>query len=290
VSLFRTERIGVGIDARSIVCLRGDEGRSVSAFDAPVGASALGAQASDAAIHDALGALGAHRSRRGRHVDVVVSSELARHWIVDLPGGISSLKELQALASARFSQTFGVSAQDWHLTGDWRNSGTVMCAALPRWIVAAVDAGCTAAGLPYRVDSCLGAMLRTERPRLPADGWICVQTPRSHALLKTRAGVPSRIRALPRSTRANRREMLEDAAIEISREALRSGAPVNAKVTWIEVGARDSEPQGSAPARVNDMEFEFLGAPWPESYQQHGEADEADVAALLGAGRLRSAR
>jgi hypothetical protein len=290
VSLFRTERIGVGIDARSIVCLRGDEGRSVSAFDAPIGASALGAQAFDAAIHDALSPLGAHRPRRGRRVDVVVSSELARHWVVDLPGGISSLKELQALASARFSQTFGVSAQDWHLTGDWRSSGTVMCAALPRWIVAALDAGCAAAALPYRVDSSLGAMLRSERPRLPADGWICVQTPKSQALLKTRAGVPSRIRALPRSTRTNRREVLEDVAAEIGREALRSGAPVDAKVTWMEMGARDSEPRGSALARVSDVEFEFLSTPWPESYQQHGEADEADVAALLGAGRLRSAR
>jgi hypothetical protein len=88
----------------------------------------------------ALRALLAGQAVAGRPVTVVLADELCRLWQVAPPPGAARLPDIEAAAALRFHALYGEGPAAWHVTADWHSTEPFFAAAMPRTLLALVEA------------------------------------------------------------------------------------------------------------------------------------------------------
>ncbi|RRS02411.1 hypothetical protein EIP75_20915 [Aquabacterium soli] len=239
MSLFRRERLSLGLSADELVCLDA-QGRA-QCWPLPGDPTVPGVWAD--ALSQALRAVGALERRAGR-VQVVVANDLAQHWLCTPPGGTASLGELQAFASARRAQIHGDAPQDWRVTADWQVGGAFLCTAVPGVVVDALKSAFAKAGRLGIVTELAHAWA----PRGPAwqgrpTGWLCLDSASGAALVSLAAGRPRALRTWRLPGQADKAARASMIAAEARREALRVGEAVPSQVRWLDL--RHARPQAS---------------------------------------------
>ena len=232
-------------------------------------------------------------------VDAVVSSDLARHWLVTPPRGVKSLAELRAVAAARFEAIYSASALLWQIHADWRSDRAFVCAALPRGLVdtlpAALAAACPPAGPRLQLGTTLGLALARHGHRLPGQGWCAVRMPEHLALFCSSRGDIGTLREWQSAGRQGGGSpgaetaalALDELVAELQREALRHGAAPPDALALLDLcgpagplpphaGVRIQVLPGSAAAQAT-------AAAQPGTPDGSGPIQEALLAALLGA-------
>lgn len=218
----------MGIDADGIaICAWRESGwQSVAQlpFDHDLGAMAVGL--------DWVAALSAvmtqSKVRRGV-LNVTLADALARYWLVDVPAGISSLNELRALAAGRFEALFGEVASQWHIEADWRASGRILAAAVPRSLTLALSTCAARAG--WKLDSVVPAAVRTlnrNAARIPDEAWLVVFGHDHYLAILLSGGAPMFVRQL----RHEAGHVAHDLVSRLETECLRGGYAMPAKVVF----------------------------------------------------------
>ncbi|QBE62502.1 hypothetical protein [Pseudoduganella lutea] len=92
------------------------------------------------ALGGALRALLAGQDVAGWPVTVVLTDELCRLWQVAPPPGAARLPDIEAAAALRFHALYGEGPAAWHVTADWHSTEPFFAAAVPRALLALVDA------------------------------------------------------------------------------------------------------------------------------------------------------
>jgi len=284
VSLFRRERLGLGIAAGRLACCNGLGAVTTRPFDFEFGVSKVEVTQD---FHSSLRALlddGAICSspKRRAVVRAVVSSEIARHWIVEPPPGVSSLSELRLVAAARFGQIFGSSADAWAITGDWRVHRAFVCAAIPRWLTDGLESACRDLGARYDTSTTLGRVLHRHRRRFADGGWNCIRTPRSLAVLRLQGHLPVSMRLSLRDSSANLPSALADGAAELRREALRRGEDLTAPVNWFDLTTPAHTDRNVLDATVASVAYRVTHLRGSGTPLDAASSSEASVAAYLG--------
>src|SRR5450830_2917 len=139
-------RLGVAADAIALVASRrGGREQSLLA-ELPLDA----AHAYPVALAAGLKTLfeGAAQLQARSPLTVVLADEVCRLWQVSPPPRCSRLGDLEAAAGLRFQQLYGEPAAPWQLSGDWQLARPFIAAAVPRSVLAAVQHGADAHGLP----------------------------------------------------------------------------------------------------------------------------------------------
>lgn len=278
---------GLGV-ARGAVALavRGAALPQVESFDMPsdveVRARAQAHTASD--LRSAVRRVRAPGHRGTGAVRAVIGNDLACHWMLRPPRGARSLCEIQAVAQARFAALFDESVAEWRVTGDWRTDRPFICTAVPRWVLADVEA--TGPGnLPVAcIGTLLGRALELFHRRIPDSGWCCIQSPRSLALLHLYDGLPSSLRVVPLKPEATHESVVGGAVDALHREAACLALPPVVSATWLDLTAPTQCPDRASNAFHEGVRLTVLrlrhrpGA----SPKPVGSLQEAGVAALLG--------
>lgn len=262
--------------ARGAVAIVGQAGATpqVEAFD--------GAQGLPPAVRRGWGTgVRAHRSAR-----IVVGNDLACHWLLAPPRGATSLRELQAVAKARFAELFAERPDEWRVTGDWRCGHPFICTAVPSWVVAGVHAAPPDAMPAAWSGTVLGRALELFHRQLPNTGWCCIQSPCSLALMHLQDGLPVTLRVLPVVESAARDGIFATGAQALQREAARDALSPAVQATWLDLTAE-------RPTKAITPHCEHAGVAFRVLRLDHGHritgstvgaAGEATVAALLGTG------
>jgi hypothetical protein len=115
-------------------------------------------------------------------VDVCVDAAWCRFWLVQPPGGVRHLTELQQVAQARFHLVHGGEPSAWAIDADWRTDRAFVACALPEALLTALRNGC-AGHLHLRR---IAPETNDTMQRLPAQRstsstlqWTCCLGPRS---------------------------------------------------------------------------------------------------------------
>lgn len=239
MSLFRRERLSLGLSVDELVCLdaQGQAQRWALSGDTAVPGVWAGALA------QALMAVGAPEHSAGP-VKVVVANDLAQHWLCTPPVGTASLGELQAFASARRAQIHGDAPQDWRVTADWQVGGAFLCTGVPGAVVDVLKSAFAKAGRLEVVTELAHAWA----PRGPArqgrpTGWLCLDSASGAALVSLAAGRPRALRTWRLPVQADKAARASMIAAEARREALRAGEAVPSQVRWLDL--RHARPQAS---------------------------------------------
>lgn len=101
------------------------------AADAPSAVDAIAA-----ALRTVLGELGAQRWP----ASFILADELTRMWRVTPPAGAARMADLEAAAGLRFQSLYGETASAWQVSADWNATAPFFAAAVPRALLAALDA------------------------------------------------------------------------------------------------------------------------------------------------------
>ena len=72
-------------------------------------------------------------------LDVVLSDDVVKLFVVDPPAGLTRFSDLEAVATVRFEELFGLEAAEWRISADWHAQRRFMASAAPRWLLAALD-------------------------------------------------------------------------------------------------------------------------------------------------------
>ena len=72
-------------------------------------------------------------------LDVVLSDDIIKLFVVDPPAGLTRFSDLEAVATVRFEELFGLEAAEWRISADWHAQRRFMASAAPRWLLAALD-------------------------------------------------------------------------------------------------------------------------------------------------------
>lgn len=285
MSLFRRERIGLGVAAAQLACSNGLGATVTRPFEFEPGVARP--ESLTQGLRTSLRALlddGAVRASPKKQTDirVVVASDIARHWIVEPPTGVSSLGELRLVAAARFSQIFGSPADAWSITGDWRVAGMLLCAALPRWLTDGLESACRDAGVQHDVSTTLGSILHVHRECFADDGWNCVRTPRTLAVLRLEGGLPVSMRLSLRDSGGYLPAALADGTAELRREALRRGEDLTAPVIWLDLASPVPIGREALDTTVETIVYRVRHLCGGSTPSDATSANEALVAAALG--------
>lgn len=250
------------------------------------GAGAVRARPGDEAAHlrETLARIAA---RRGQPVDfsrVVVGNDLARHWLFEPPAGAASLREIQAVSQARFSELYGESADDWIIAGDWRTGRPFLCAALPKFVVLALREAAAKATRGSPITSVLVCALELFHRRLPNSGWCCVRSARSVTFVFLRGGMPVTCRVVPISPDAAFTDVLASGAQELQREAARHALAPVGQATWLDLVPHDARSALPSHLEHAGIVHRFVRVIPRGSHDkaQVPQSGEAMVAALLG--------
>ncbi|WP_338758440.1 hypothetical protein [Massilia sp. METH4] len=92
------------------------------------------------ALGQALRALLAEQDVAGWPVTVVLADELCRLWQVAPPPGAARLPDIEAAAALRFHALYGEGPAAWQVTADWHSTEPFFAAAVPRALLALVEA------------------------------------------------------------------------------------------------------------------------------------------------------
>lgn len=71
----------------------------------------------------------------GHDVRVVLADTLVRNWTVQPPENASRLQDCEAAAALRFSEVFGESPADWHISAAFDAQHAFLACALPRTVL-----------------------------------------------------------------------------------------------------------------------------------------------------------
>lgn len=128
-------RLGVATGAVSLLAAsRWRAGKVRVLAEQPVagpGGEALGA---------ALWALLGGQEVAGWPLTVVLADELCRLWQVAPPPGAARLPDIEAAAALRFHALYGEGPAAWQVTADWHSTEPFFAAAVPRTLLALIDA------------------------------------------------------------------------------------------------------------------------------------------------------
>jgi len=169
-------RLGMGVGAGEMVIVDriSSDGGHVSSMlplrDYLPGASSPETAIWEPAVSTALAQVG----RVSGSLQVSVSDDWARYWMVTPPAGLGSLAELRALAANRFEQLFGAASESWYIEADWRDDRAMLACALPKSLTTALNE-------VSRHNSCtLGSvvpeavrLINGDAGSLGDDGWVC---------------------------------------------------------------------------------------------------------------------
>ena len=219
--------------------------------------------------------------KRQAVVHAVVSSDIARHWIVEPPSGVSSLGELRQVAAARFGQIFGSSADAWFITGDWRVGRALLCAAIPRWLTDGLGSVCRDLGVQHDTSTTLGRIFHRHRGRFADDGWNCVRTPRCLAVLRLKQRLPVSMRLSLRDSGGDLQSALADGTTELRREALRRGEDLTAPVNWLDLATPGPLGRNVSESTVQSVVYRVMHLRGSGIASNPASSEEAVVAASL---------
>ncbi len=221
------------------------------------------------------GAVQAMAVQPATDVRVLLADSVVRYWLQAVPQRLGSLQELQAVAGVRCGQIFGGGAAAWHVAGDWQTRGLFVCAAVPRWIMETVTQVMPGS---LSVSSLLAQCLRSDWVTSQRDGWLCLTLPGTAVLLSLTHGRIASLRVLPLPAHQAADEVLDLAALELQREALRAQRPVPDQIAWLALPR-----QQAGVATVRGIQFRPVPAPaWAGHAKDIELADEAGLAATLG--------
>ncbi|MDB5814666.1 MAG: hypothetical protein JWN23_1783 [Rhodocyclales bacterium] len=170
------KNLGMGVGAGEMLIV-GDidsRGAHVSSM-LPLREYLPGASSPETAIWEpAVSTALAQAGKVSGRLQVSVSDDWVRYWMVTPPAGLGSLAELRALAANRFEQLFGSAAESWYIEADWHDDRAMLACALPKSLT-------TALGEVSRQNSCtLGSvvpeavrLINRDAASLGNDGWIC---------------------------------------------------------------------------------------------------------------------
>lgn len=225
-----------------------------------------------AALQEAAKAMGAQPAAGVR---VLLADGVVRYWLQAVPQRLGSLRELQAVAGARCGQLYGGGAAAWHVAGDWQARGQFVCAAVPHWIMAAVMQAVP--GTPH-VSSLVAQCLRSGWVTSRRDGWLCLTLPGTGVLLSVALGRIASLRVLPLPPHPAPAAVLDLAAVELQREALRTQRPLLGPVAWLALPG-----QATGEHVVRGVRFQAVAAPaWAGAGKLADATDDAGFAAALG--------
>ena len=224
------------------------------------------------------------RARGGARV--VVGNDLACHWLLAPPTGATSLREIQAVAQARFAELFAERPDEWLVTGDWRTGHPFICTAVPKWVVAGIHAATPDAMPAVCTGTVLGRALALFHRQLPNTGWCCVYSPRSLALMHLRDGLPVTLRVAPVVESATRDGIFAAGAEALQREAARQALSPVAKATWLDLTTQTPRDASTPHSDHSGVALRVLRLDHGHRITNNaaGAAGEATVAAVLGAG------
>lgn len=233
------------------------------------------------AVRRAVGQL----DRPPRRARVVIGNDLSCHWMLVPPQGARSLREMQAVAQARFAALFDERAAEWEVTADWRTDRPFICAAVPKWVLLDIDAATPQAPTPRNVGTSLGRALELFHRSLPDNGWCCIRSTHSLALLLVRDGLPVTLRTLPLAHDVPFSVTLEAGVEALQREAACLALEPVVETTWLDLAEpslASSTPLHGAQAGVR---VRVLRLRHQQHERQHSAAalSEASIAALLAA-------
>lgn len=276
--------------ARGAVALAGQVGTppQVEIFDMPSDATLrLPTRVTAGSVHDLSSAVRQAWRMGGRSAAgarIVIGNDLACHWLLAPPTGATSLREIQAVAQARFAELFAERPDEWLVTGDWRTGHPFICTAVPKWVVADVRAAAPDAVLAA-CGTVFGRALERFHRQLPAAGWCCVHSPRSLALMRLRDGLPVTLRVAPMVDGATRNEVFIAGAEELQREAARQALGPVVNATWLDIAVRNPSDAITPCGDHSGVAFRVLRLDHRNrpATDAGGAVAEATVAALLGA-------
>lgn len=176
MSPWRAKSLGMGVGGGELVIVDriSAEGAHV-ASQLPLRDYLPGASSPETAIWEpAVNTALSQANKLSGRLQVSVSDDWVRYWMVTPPKGLGSIQELRALAAGRFEQLFGAAAEAWHIEADWSATHPMLACALPRSLVHALTAvsqhaGCRLASVvPEAV-----RLMNRDAGALKDDGWIC---------------------------------------------------------------------------------------------------------------------
>jgi hypothetical protein len=282
VSLFQRERVGVGIGATEVAVAfhsaRSQLDIHMRAFADANDVTPSGASARMGALVNALeGLLDTAAGASRRTLQVVLTPACVRSWVMQTPSGVNSLGELQSIAQARCLQLFGDSMDGWKVTGDWRASGPILCAAVPSWLRESLESTLRTRNRPFRLQPFLSVALGRAAGRVPMSGWLCIRTP-EHVILAHR--LRGRLRTLRTISvdQGAAADHLAIAAAEARRESLRLALSSDSHITLLDC----SGPSASGSVTAKDASFDPVAANGFASVPREAFASDATVCALAG--------
>jgi hypothetical protein len=204
--------LAIGIDRRALVA-------------APGRAAAPGERWDAATLRDACAAaIGSHRGP----VQLVLGSDLCRHFVQQPPAGVRRLDELRQVSALRAARLFGGAADDWALAADWDSTKPFVCAALEAELLDALRGAVTTRQRPLRVHSALVLALQRLWPRAAPATVLAWSSPAATVMATLAGGAVAGLRCLARDAGAAATEaqtcIAEAARVEL--EALREARRV----------------------------------------------------------------
>jgi hypothetical protein len=117
-------------------------GRAGSAAAETLATQAIAPSAEHAfdAIANALRAILGELDAAGWPVSMVLADELTRMWRVTPPSGAAHMADLEAAAGLRFQSLYGETPTGWQVTADWSATQPFFAAAVPRALLASLQA------------------------------------------------------------------------------------------------------------------------------------------------------
>lgn len=217
MSLWRRDRVSVGVGAEAVVARRGD-----ATVERKIGADSSLRSAAQSALVELGG--------KGKAV-VFVAGSLCRHWTQSVPAGVGSLRELGHIAALRCAQLFGGQGGDWAVVGDWRLGAPFICAALPRAVVEDLRGVAASSGRRLNMQSAVLAAVRKVEPFLGRDGWHAWQAPGVTVIVERQGGRVVWLRAARADDDV---PGCADAAwAEVRRECLSRGQALPDELSWL---------------------------------------------------------
>jgi hypothetical protein len=233
-----------------------------------------------AALTAALGAV--LEDRRAGTLRVLLGADLCRHWVLQVPEGIRSWADLQALAHARAAALFGAPAADagslcWALGADWRAAGPQWCSAVPSVWVEGLRQAAAACGVRVQVLSAMQVAWQRLRQARLARGLLAWTTP-GHLVL-AHADAQGRVQAW----RALRRPpgQIADLALAEAR-ALAAAQPGIDPVDTLRMLVVD-EHAATQAAQAPAAALEQVVAPWRRAGKSPLATEAAWAASVDGA-------
>lgn len=271
MSLFRHSAVGLGVSLDRIAAAvhTSDTGpwrvRSASLPDVP-----------GEPLEHVLDSLLAEHVGPQPRIHVVFTPESLREWVMDVPAGVQSLDELRTLATARFTQLYGLAPDAWTVTADWATRGPMLCTAAPTARLETLRAELARRGLKSSVSTMLCCVL-ADIPALPNEAWLCIRTHRCISLLLIRKRTLQLLRTL-RTAGADQNQQLANVVAEMNRACLRSGFTPAQRLHWY-----DCSQQPLRQTAIDGVEIVPVSSRTLQRMTSVPDDTDSSVAACMGA-------